>query len=430
MSKRLMCPGIFVSTPDLRQSLMSVLEGLTQASLLKGVITMTAFDITKRMPAFLWSIRKSLPMSLRKGIERRRVPEFLVGKVRLFCWYDLPRLLIERIAGPVIAQKIWLQGEYAFDRYVARHISGRYFCLYGVEHSSLESFMRQKAAGGLCLLRQVSSHGRSVAEIQRRVFAQFPEYLNSYGRLILKDSQRSVARKEQEYALADLIVANSPYVRDTFLEHGFNEKNVISIPTGFPAVGVGRAQAGSGDKPLRFIFAGNLSVRKGIPYLIQAWNAMAAGNRAELILAGHMEFSPGILRALHGNWRYVGALSQEALYSMYGTADVFILPTLFEGRSHGVLEAMSFGLPVITTVQSGCADCITSGIHGILVKAADVDSLYQAMRWCLENRSKLLSMGESCRNQAARWTMHDSNKQHLDALVSFLQERVHVRERA
>jgi len=289
-----------------------------------------------------------------------------------------------------------------------------------MEHSSRETFARHKAKGGTCVLRQVMAHGQEVADTILREIMRHPSYASAYHRLFCDDIQRSVRRKEEEYVLSDRIVANSAFVRESFLKRGFPGDRIVAVPTGFPQCPHTQARAGSGDGPVRFLYVGNLSLRKGIPYLIKAWNALAAGAHAELILAGPCEIPLRLLRGLQGTWNYAGVLSRLQLYDLYASSDVFVLPTLLEGRSHAVLEAMSSGLPVITTVESGCADDITMCSGGIVVPAAESEQLSEAMQWCLSNRKALRDMGKASHTRALEWTVSDANREHIRLIRDFM----------
>jgi len=272
----------------------------------------------------------------------------------------------------------------------------------------------------LCILRQVTTHGRAVLDVIQREISKFPEYSGSYGRRFLSDIQRSLRRKEEEYRLADLIVANSDFVKDTFVQSGVRADKIVAIPTGCPDASGPPANSGRGSAGLIFLFVGRLSLRKGIPYLIQAWNLLKPQGRAELWLAGEREIPESIFKGKDSSMRFLGVLSASQLSRVYRRADVMVLPTVLEGLAHVVLEALSCGLPVITTRESGCGSLVQNGDNGFIIEASNVESLSQAMAWCLENRSKLVLMGTASMEKARSWTIEDSNRAHLLVIQEFL----------
>jgi glycosyltransferase involved in cell wall biosynthesis len=101
-----------------------------------------------------------------------------------------------------------------------------------------------------------------------------------------------------------------------------------------------------------------------------------------------------------------------------------VLPTLSEGLAHAVLEALSFGMPVITTAASGAGPLITAGENGFIVPEADAGALAAAMTSALAHRSALPKMGELSRQRAKAWTVADSNAEHARVIVEFLERHV------
>jgi glycosyltransferase involved in cell wall biosynthesis len=77
--------------------------------------------------------------------------------------------------------------------------------------------------------------------------------------------------------------------------------------------------------------------------------------------------------------RFVGALTQDALFAVIKAADVFVLNTAYEGLSHQLLEVMSIGTPVVTTPVGGNRELITDGVEGLLVPVNDVVALDAAI---------------------------------------------------
>lgn len=415
--------GILVFTPDLRPSLMSILKGLAEAHLLGLCITTLAIDGRTLTGKFMKMIRDILPRRYAKGIERRFLPDFLEGKNRFFSYGEILRLLANGLGNRIFAHRVWLWSEFEFDRKVAARYAGIYSCVYGMEHGSLFTFRRQKESGGFCLLRQVMAHGSAVIETFKRQIEEFPEYADSRSRFFLEDMSRALKRKEEEYRLADLIVANSEFVRDTFVRSGVEADKIAVIPTGCPAIQAASANSGRGSGKLIFLFAGRLSLRKGLPYLLEAWRMLGAQNSAQLWLAGEIEISQSLLKKSGEGIRYFGAVGPQELSDLYRKADVFVLPTLLEGLAYVVLEALSSGLPVITTRESGCGRLVEDGLNGVMVQAADAAALYKAFDWCLNNRKRLMDMGKASLDMALSWTQEDSNRRHLEVVRDFLDKR-------
>ena len=415
--------GILVSSVDLRLSLSSILEDLCKASLLARVVTTVAINPDNLFGKSIEALARFLPRNWASGIKRRCLPDFLRGKVETIYSRELLRLLVSKLGNEILSQRVWLWAELGFDRQVAAKFSGIYTCIYGMEHGSCETFTRQKEKQGLCILRQVTAHGREPAEITKREIDKFPEYNDAFRRLFLKDMQRSLARKEKEDEFSDLIVANSNFVKETFVSRGVPAEKIVVVPTGCPTCPKVCANAGTDNKPLVFLFVGRMSLLKGLHYLIQAWYLLKAGKKAQLWLVGAKDLPNTKLQDSHAGIRYFGVLSPQGLAKIYARADVLVLPTLLEGLAYVLLEALSYGLPIITTRESGCGDFVQNGQNGFIVDAACADVLSQAMAWCLEHRQDLKKMGELSQQKARSWTTIDSNRTHLKAIREFLEKK-------
>ena len=414
-----MSTGVLVSTPDLRPSLLSVLEGLAETGLLQRVVTTIPVNATQLQHI---SHIPLLGSHFANALQRRQTPAFLQGKTDAIWFGEFVRLIAAKAAGPITTHRIWDWAERRFDRLVAKNYGGRFDLIYGVEHGWAATFAAQKAAGGICVLRQVTAHGRTISAVLRRECERFPQFVTPYHRLLMLDDEKIIVRKEKEYRLADLIVANSDYVRRTFIDHGIPPAKVVAVPTGCPPVEKLGARSGRGNGPLRFFYAGTLSLRKGFPYLLEAWRQAQLGPAAELYIAGGIELdilaelerTPGI--------RYLGVLSKSELKRVYRESDVVVLPTLCEGLAHVVLESLSFGLPAITTAASGAGNLVIHGENGFIIPEADAAALAAFLNEALSRRGDLPQFGARSAERAAGWTVADSNTQHVRVLQSFLRE--------
>jgi glycosyltransferase involved in cell wall biosynthesis len=136
--------------------------------------------------------------------------------------------------------------------------------------------------------------------------------------------------------------------------------------------------------PLRLLFVGRYGQRKGCPELIAALaQARAAGTDATLRFVGREEYD-GEERILREDVEqfgvgtvveFAGVKEGAALADCYAEAQVLCLPSRREGVPLVLLEAMSFGLPVIATPVGGIADYVDHEDNGLLVPPGDIDAL-------------------------------------------------------
>ena len=100
--------------------------------------------------------------------------------------------------------------------------------------------------------------------------------------------------------------------------------------------------------PLRFIFAGQVSLRKGVPLLIEAWSK-AKLRDAELVLVGSWKLADSKRRSLPAGVKWFPPCSPQALRDRYRESHVFVFPSFAEGFALVLLEAMACGLPAIAS---------------------------------------------------------------------------------
>jgi glycosyltransferase involved in cell wall biosynthesis len=323
----------------------------------------------------------------------------------------------------VICHRIWHWAELGFDRDVAARWAGRVPCIYGCEHASLETFRRQRAAGGVSLQWQVIAHQRTVETILRNERTRFPDARTSYLDLSIDATPEVAQRKEEEWEAADLIVCNSDFTRRSFLDAGFAPDRVVAVPTGCPPVRTTSRLRVDKAKLNVFLYAGTLSLRKGIQYLIEAWKRVAPPESYQLWLVGKRELPTSFFRGLPSNVRVCAPVSRSALQELYSSAGVLVFPTLCEGRARVVLEAASAGLAILTTPSSGCEDVVEAGVNGWTVKAGDSVALADRIAWFLDNPGQLPAMWSASLAKAASWSEADFAAMHARVVADFLAAR-------
>ena len=130
--------------------------------------------------------------------------------------------------------------------------------------------------------------------------------------------------------------------------------------------------------PLRVLFVGRFAYNKGIDLLLKAAGELHATpgfEELELDLVGGgplLDF----LRSRYGRpgVRFHGFAEESVLWRLYGDCDVFVLPTLFEGMPTVVLEAMSYGMPAITTDVGATAELVTPDT-GLIIEKGSVEAV-------------------------------------------------------
>jgi glycosyltransferase involved in cell wall biosynthesis len=191
--------------------------------------------------------------------------------------------------------------------------------------------------------------------------------------------------EEEEHSLATRVVVGSSFARDSLVAEGVDASRIAVNPYGVDWTAFTASQPVSEARPFRFLFAGSILARKGVPVLLDAWRGLRRGD-AELWLAGGLPPELGSrIPALPG-LRLLGRVPNADMPGLYARADVLVLPSLQEGFSLVLLEALASGLRIIATPQTGAADLVEDPSLGALVECASVESLRAAMQSELDRR--------------------------------------------
>jgi glycosyltransferase involved in cell wall biosynthesis len=155
---------------------------------------------------------------------------------------------------------------------------------------------------------------------------------------------------------------------------------------------------------ITIVFTGKISQRKGSFDLIQAFAQLPFAQQecSKLILAGDGEIATGKELAeslnLANNIEFLGWIDSEQRNTLLSEADIFILPSYNEALPMALLEAMAWGLPVITTPVGGIPEIVTSNHNGLLVPPGDLQQLSSAMKSLIINEDLRLSLGTNARS--------------------------------
>ena len=109
------------------------------------------------------------------------------------------------------------------------------------------------------------------------------------------------------------------------------------------------------------------------------------------------------------------------------SCDVFCLPSIVEGRALVMQEAMSQGLPLIITPNTGGEDLVIEGRTGFLVPLRSPQTIAQKLSWFLDNREAIPDMGIMAKEHAAKYTWKDYAQKIVDAVYK-VSENLSLRE--
>jgi starch synthase len=249
--------------------------------------------------------------------------------------------------------------------------------------------------GGVFICERASTHIRWVQrmlgeEYERHGLAPPPFY------------EPLVEKELAEYEQSDVVVVPSAFVRDTFISEGVPGEKIVVNPYGVSLTAFGRDPVERSDGEFRVLWVGQISLRKGIPYLLEAFQRLRHP-RKSLTLVGAVQAD---MRALLPNMpldgvRLTGVATKPQVRAAMNQADVFCIASVEEGMAVVTGEAMACGRPVVATFNSGAGEIVTEGQEGFLVPARDVAELTDRLQRLADDPDLRERMGEAASIKAA-----------------------------
>ena len=193
-----------------------------------------------------------------------------------------------------------------------------------------------------------------------------------------------IERCVAEYEEAHAVTVPSQFARRTFLEQGIAPERIFVTPYG---VDMSEFRPGvKEDQIFRIIYVGQITVRKGIGYLLQAIQPLVRSQRCELWLVGEIDDR---MRPMLDQYKdvfvYKGVSPRRELWRLYSQASVLVLASVEEGLALVQAQAMACGLPVIATTNTGAEDLFTDSVEGFIVPIRSPKAIREKLEWMMDN---------------------------------------------
>ena len=276
---------------------------------------------------------------------------------------------------------------------------------FGYDTGFFEAAAWAKNRGAACVVGQMDP-ARTEVEMVREEEKLWP----GWAKKPLIVPEEYFLWRQSEWALADIVMVNSRWTHDALLKQGVPASKLAIVPLAYEVDEtkvLGPIPLKEGNDPLRVLFLGQVNIRKGIPYLIEAARLLK-GAPVQFDIVGPIAIADQFVVSAPSNVRFHGSVTRDKVQNFYSQADVFVLPTISDGFALTQLEAMSHGLPVITTPN--CGDVVSDGIDGFLVPARNAPALAEALLKLAEDPERLQAMRESARERVAAFSLDQLDK--------------------
>ncbi len=342
--------------------------------------------------------------------------------IRLACGsFAAARPLTEHERGWASIDAVWHSLDRTAAHYLRQHAAQQKIRgVYAYEDCALKTFHAARELGVRRIYDLPIAYYETAQKLLKEEAERYPDWEPTL--VGTRDSAEKLERKAQELELAELVVCPSAFVLDSLPETTRGSKRCMVVPFGSPSVDAPRANAAASERPLRVLFAGALTQRKGLADLFAAMKLVDSA-ALELVVMG------SLLRPLEwyrerapGNFTYEAPRPHAEVLRLMRSCHVFILPSIVEGRALVQQEAMACGLPLIATRNAGGDDLIREGETGFLVPIRSPEALAAKINWCAANRGAISGMGIAAQGRAAELTWRGYGDTVVAAIRSSLGE--------
>jgi len=312
------------------------------------------------------------------------------------------------------------------DRRVARFISkpsnrsSKITGVYCYEDGALETF---KAAREFGLTRYYDlpiPYWETTHRLMDEEAIRMPEWKATLG--TAEDSKTKLERKTEEIVESDVVICNSSFTYNSLPEQIKKDKNCIIAEYGAPNITTPVLERKSAPKePLRVLFAGAMTQRKGLGDLFAAMRLLKT-KQIELIVMGAPLLPMKFYRRQFPDFIYEPPRPREDVLRLMQSCDLFAFPSIVEGRGLVQLEAMACGLPLISTTNATGDDLVDEGENGFLVPIRSPEKIAESIAWFADHRERIRYMGMKSRENASRFTWEKYATKILEATAIRLAE--------
>lgn len=306
-------------------------------------------------------------------LRREGLPQ---AKVSSFPWVHLPEYLLSRVPLDLtwLRDPLGYANALTFDTWTTLQITALARngsppnALIGISGSSLRAGALVQKLGGVFVCDRGSTHQRFQEQIVSEEYAR-------WGVAERPSDERDTLREERIYAQADAITVPSSFAARSFIALGVPAAKIHTLSYG---VRLENFRPSGEPPPTEFVvlFAGAVGLRKGVPYLLEAFAALRHPHkRLDVVGAIQSDLRALLHRFPQEHVAFHGPLPQAQLAAKMSRSHVLVLPSLEEGLALVQAQAMACGCPVLASENTGAEDLFTDGVEGFIVPVRDVPAL-------------------------------------------------------
>ena len=292
------------------------------------------------------------------------------------------------------------------DRAVAKALPlSRAQIVHAYEDGALQTFRTAKALGVLRSYELPIAHWRTARRLLSEEAERYPDWEPTLE--TTREPEEKLHRKDEELHLADLVTCPSPFVLNSIPEVIRNTKPCLLAPFGSPSPTNPRTTClqrnNSLRSPLKVLFVGSMSQRKGLADLFAAFNLLDQKN-FHLTIIGAPTLPLSFYRSKLSNFTHLSPMPRPQVLAAMREQDILALPSIVEGRALVQQEALSCGLPLLVTSNAGGDDLVEEERTGFLLPIRTPEAIAEKLEWFHLNKRRIFDMRHQCQAKSNEYS--------------------------
>jgi alpha-maltose-1-phosphate synthase len=371
----------------------------------------TGFALAKEA-WFTQALQQSLPKSWNKKIANRvicGVPDDRLRITPLLEWKA-----IRQLRKNISSQRVLHRRNELFQERIPQAAIDGASAVIGFDTSSWIIGEKTRRLGKAFFLDQSIAHPLVNQATSQVVANSFPEWSTT----VESRAPEVLACENREHELATKVIVASSYSKQTLVSQGVPADKILVNPYGVDTEVFHPPAKPRLRQPLRFLFLGLVSARKGVPLLLKAWQTLNPKN-CELWLVGPVSDKERSLIPSVESIKLKGKYPFEDLPALLRQCDVLVFPSYCEGFALVLLEALASGMPIITTEATAGPDLIKDEEAGLLIPSGSVEALCESITYFIDHPKQLDEMSKSARRCAEKFTWESYGDRWQEILAEF-----------
>ncbi len=285
--------------------------------------------------------------------------------------------------------------------------------VYAYEDGALNTFKIAKQQGIKTLYELPIAYWETAHHLLKEEATRYPEWEGTL--ITTRDGPAKCKRKSEEIELADHIICPSDFVKRSIPPSILSNKPCTVLPYGAPLPELTNNWNNPRQQgPLKILFAGSLSQRKGLADLFTAMKLVGPA-KAHLTVVGTPILPISFYKKQFPGFTYFSSMPQAALFQLMQNQDLLALPSIIEGRALVQLEALGCGLPILITPNTGGEDMVTDSENGFLIPIRSPEAIAEKINWLYTHQEQLPAFRKNARTSAEQngWATYRKQLAHF-----------------